>query len=244
VTGMLALAVGLLGLLVLRESRSADSIVDVDLLRRREFVFANALAFCFGFCFIGMFSFVPLYVHTSNGLSASETGVMLTPRALAMVSTSMAAALVLPRTGYRRPIFIGMWSQAAVLAVLALGIHDPQLGGLRLADFAWLTLVNAMLGLGFGSGNPSMQNAAIDLAPDRIPAVAGLRGLFSSLGGTVGVATITALTARASSIERGLELSFFAVAGLYMAGALLVLGIPELGSAARRVRVVVRVEAE
>ena len=228
VGGFLGISGAVLVTLLRREARSSDPIVDVDLLRRREFMFANALGFAFGFCFLGLFSFIPLYAQEAYELTASETGAMLTPRALAMVAASTCAALLLMRTGYRKPVVLSWCIQSALLFVLALRLEDPVIAGMELSSFVWLALVNGAFGLAFGIGNPAMSNAALDLAPDRIPAVAGLRGMFTSLGGTVGVAVITAVTARAESITQGLQLSFACVAVLFAGAGFLVFGIPEM----------------
>jgi predicted MFS family arabinose efflux permease len=229
-----AASVVFLALWVRREWRSAAPLVDLDLLRRREFAFANTLAFFQGAAFLGMFSFVPLYITETYDMSASEIGVLLTPRAVAMVVTAALASLLLRRTGYRKPVIIGQWGMALTLVVLARSLDDPVIAGIAFSSFAWLTLVNGALGFAFGIANPSLQNASLDLAPDRIPAVVALRGMFASLGGTVGVAAIAAATARASSVQEGLELSFIVVAVVFSAAALLIFGIPEMKRATPR----------
>lgn len=71
-----------------------------------------------------------------------------------------------------------------------------------------------------------MQNLALDLAPERIPAVSGLRAMFSSLGGAVSVPVVTTVTTSADSIERGLAVAFIGLASFALA-ALLVLGVPD-----------------
>jgi EmrB/QacA subfamily drug resistance transporter len=120
-----SLAIAITVLLVRRELRSADPIVDLDLLRRREFAFANALAFSFGACFLGMYSFLPLFIEREYGLSASSIAVLLTPRAFATMFVSGATALLLSRFGYRRPVVLGLWGMALTLVVFALARHEP-----------------------------------------------------------------------------------------------------------------------
>lgn len=218
-------------MLVRRELTAADPAIDVDLLRRREFLFANALALLFGAGVFGMFNVVPLYSQVGYGLTATESGALVTPRALAMVLTSMVAAALLPRTGYRRPIIAGMWGMAAIMILLSLGIRDPEIAGIRLSSFAWLTVLVALAGFAFGVMNPSLNNASLDLAPDRIPAVAGLRGMFMSLGGMVGVTLILLVAGRSQNPADGIQASFVGLAAVFALASVIAFGIPEMRKA-------------
>lgn len=217
-----------LGVLVHRELTATDPAIDLDLLKRREFLFANVLAFLFGAGVFGMFNIVPLYSQVAYSLTATESGALVTPRAIAMVATSMLAAVLLPKTGYRRPVIVGMWGMAGIMVLLALGIRDPIIVGLRVSSFVWLSALVAVAGVAFGFMNPSLNNASIDLSPDRIPAVAGMRGMFMSLGGTIGVTIILLVATRSGTPADGIQISFFGLAAVFAAASFLILGIPEM----------------
>ena len=216
------------GLLIRHARRVADPVIEVDLLRRREFLYANTLAFFYGAGIFGIFSVIPLYVATEYGMTASESGALLTPRAIAMVAGSALAALALPITGYRKPMIVGLFGMSIALVALSRGLHDPTIATIGFSSFVWLTVVLMFAGFSFGITNPSLSNASLDLAPDRIPSVAGLRGMFMSLGGTIGIAIIVLVTSRASSTAEGIELSFMGLAVMLAAITLLVFGIPEM----------------
>ena len=215
-------------MLVRREARIPHPAIDMTLLRRREFMFVNTLAFFFGAGIFGMFSMIPLYAQSGYGMTATETGALVTPRSIAMVSVSMLAALLLPYTGYRKPIIIGMLGTAAALFVISLGIEEPSIAGVQISNFVWLAFIVCCTGIAFGMLNPSLNNAALDLAPDRIPAIVGLRAMFMSLGGTVGVSLILLVVSRSGSTAAGLETAFTGMAIMLVGSAALVFGIPEM----------------
>jgi len=238
-----ALALFLVALIVLlrHESRTPSPVLDLDLIRRREFASANLLSLFFGAALFGMFSVLPLYAQSNYGMSASETGAMIVPRAALMAGVSMLAALALPFTGYRIPILTGLLGMAALLAVFSLGLEQPTILGIHFSDFAWMTTVTAATGLAFGFTNPSLNNASLDIAPDRIPTITGMRGMFMTLGGAIGLSVIVLIASRAETIAAGIEFSFLMLAVLLVLTTVLVFGIPEMprharASAARELR--------
>ena len=215
-------------MLVRREIRIPHPAVDIAFLRRREFLFVNTFTFFFGGGIFGMFSLMPLYAQSAYGMSATETGALVTPRGIAMVTVSMLASLVLPHTGYRKPMVTGLLLIGTSLFVIALGIREPSIAGVEISNFFWLTILVCCTGIAFAMMLPSLNNAALDLEPDRIPAITGLRAMFMSLGGTIGVSIILLVTSRSSSVTAGLETAFIGMAIMFVACIAFVPGIPEM----------------
>jgi hypothetical protein len=215
--------------LVRHEARTPLPVVDLDLLRRWEFASSNALAFCFGTAWIGVTSLIPLFVQSVYGMSASESGALIGPRSALMILASGLATWMSPFTGLRKPLAFGLVGTAVMIGLLGQGIHDPTLAGVRVDSFWWALLVIGAAGAFFGFANPSMNNAALELAPDRIAAIVGLRGMFSSLGGTVGIAVAVLIASRTETTGFGLQIAFTAFALILAASALFVLGVPEPG---------------
>ncbi|MEZ4554444.1 MAG: MFS transporter [Dehalococcoidia bacterium] len=220
------------GLLVRHELRTQAPLIDLDLLRRREFVAPNAISFFFGFCWIGAFSLLPLYVRTAYDLGPAASGALMAPRAGLMGLTSMAASMVILRTGYRKPIATGLFGLSLVLFLVSLGIHDPTILGVSIESFWWLFGVVIMGGFFFGMANPSLQNASMDIAPDRIASIAGLRGMFQTIGGTMGISISVLVASRAATTADGLQLAYRSYALIMLFVPLFVLAIAE--SARRR----------
>ncbi|MGE0228127.1 MAG: MFS transporter [Dehalococcoidia bacterium] len=220
-------------ILVLHEVRTPAPVVDLDLLRRWEFASSNALAFCFGIAWIGVTSLIPLFAQNVYEMSAGESGALIGPRSAVMVVASGLATWALPRTGLRKPLAFGLVGSALMIGLLGRGLHDPEILGLTISSFWWSLVVIGAAGAFFGFANPSMNNAALELAPDRIAAITGLRGMFSSLGGAIGIAIGVLIASRASDTGSGLQLAFMVFAVVLAASALFVLGVPEMGSAQR-----------
>jgi EmrB/QacA subfamily drug resistance transporter len=211
--------------LVRHELHCRDPLIDITLLRRREFAFLNALNFLYGACVFGMVSFVPLYAQEGYGFTASEAGLLLAPRAVAMMATSIGASMIILRTGFRRPIAVGLVMMAVSGLLLSIGPDLAERSGL--GDFAYLMVVVAMLGLGLGFAGPSANQAGLDLLPDQVAAITGLRGMFRALGGALGTAAIASIASRADTHAAGLEHSFAIIAVLALGSLVFLNGIPD-----------------
>ena len=227
-------AVGLLGgvtlawLLWQRERRAVHPVINLGLLRRREFVIINITAFFLGLGLTGGFSVLPLYAQTAYGMSPAESGALISPRSGAIALGALLGAALLFRLGYRRLVLAAVWGTGAFFALLALGLHDPTIAGVTIPSFAWVVFVTTSLGFTTGLANPVMANAGLDLAPDQIPAISGLRAMAQSLGAAVGTAILFMISARAGSTTAGgLEVAFAAVAVMYICLTFLALQLPE-----------------
>ena len=227
----LAIAVAFVALLYRREVRTPHPVVDMSLVLRREFVAINLLSFLIQIGHLGVFSVLPLYGEAAYGLSASETGALLGPRSVAQGLGGAMATLLLFRAGYRRLITTSLFGMGSALFLISLGMEDPSLLGLTIPSFIWVILLASCIGFSMGLNMPAMANAALDIAPDRIPEITGLRGTFGALGGIVGVTLVATIVSRASSTAGGIEFAFGMIAVVYVISSLLVLRIP---SAPRR----------
>jgi MFS family permease len=204
---------------------TANPLVDLRLLRRREFASVNVLNFLYGTGVFGMISFVPLYAQEAYGFSASKAGLLLTPRAIAMVLMSILGGLLVNRTGFRLPIVFGLTATTISAGLLSLGQHVAS--GAGLSDMLYLCLLVSLLGTGLGFAGPSANQAGLDLLPDQVAAVTGLRGMFRALGGAVATAAIGMISSRSSTPGEGLEHSFALLSGLAVLGLVFVSQIPD-----------------
>ncbi len=220
VVAMLIAAVVFGWAFIRRESRASSPLVDLELVRQRDFLTVNMLQFGYGATLFGAFSFLPLYAEEAYGFSPSEAGALLTPRAILVVLVSLATASLLPRIGLRRPIMAGLVITSVGLATLSIGIHDAAIGPLHLDNFVYLALVVMVMGAGVGITNPPANAAAIELAPQRLATIAGLRGMFRFMGGVLATPVIVLIVERSPTQTEGLELAFLLL-GIATAGLLL-----------------------
>ena len=219
------------------ELRASSPLIDLMLLRRREFAFMNALNFFYGAGIFGLFSFIPLYAQQGYGMSHTASGALLTPRAAAMTAASALISMYLPRTGYRKPILFGLALMVITLVLLSRGYHDVHVAGVVVPNFVYLSVLVGFTGIAFGISGPAANNAAIELAPDKIAAITGLRGMFRTLGGTLGTAVVVLIASRASSEVAGLQVAFMGLAVVNLVTMSLVFGTPDaVGERAAQVR--------
>jgi MFS family permease len=67
-----------------------------------------------------------------------------------------------------------------------------------ISAYAWLAIAAAITGCGMGLSVPASNNASLQLAPDQVAAIAGLRGMFRQSGSIIAVSVTTAIIARSS----------------------------------------------
>jgi EmrB/QacA subfamily drug resistance transporter len=171
--------------------RTEDPFIPLRLLHGRGFGVMNVINFLYGSAALGFGALVPLYATTRYGIGSLESGTLLAARAVGLIAVAGIAAMALRRTGYRWPMIVGFVVTAAGLLAMA---SAPV--GLR--PYAWLALGAAVTGFGMGIATPASNNASLQLAPEHVAAVAGLRGMFRQAGQITAVSVTTAILARAS----------------------------------------------
>jgi MFS family permease len=185
-----------LGWLFVRHSRrDAAPFVPYRLLRGRGFGVMNLINYLYGAAALGFAGLVPLYATERYGISSLGAGTLLTARAVGMIGIAGAAVLALRRTGYRWPMAAGFVVLAGGL--VAMAVRAP------ISPYAWLAIGAALTGLGMGLSVPAANNASLQLAPDQVAAVAGLRGMFRQSGAITAVSVTTALIGRSGSPAAG-----------------------------------------
>jgi EmrB/QacA subfamily drug resistance transporter len=198
VLGPLAISWAVGGLFVRRMKSASHPIIPLTLFHARGFMVMNIVNTIFGACVLGVGSLIPFYAQVRFHISVLRSSTLLTARAVGMIVVSGIAAVLLRRTGYRKPIAVGFGLIAAGFVALAFrpGSIDP---------YWWLVAVTAISGIGFGFATPAANNALLALAPEDVSAVTGMRGLFRQSGGIISTSIIAAFVAR--SADQGLALA-------------------------------------
>lgn len=199
--------VGLIGLAIFvwYEGHTSDPMIELRLLKERAFFAANLYNFLYGGLVFGFFSFIPLYAMTKYGMSATDAGFILTPRAIAMIALSAVSSFLLIKIGYRAPMIVGVILISIGLYFFAMDWSHPTLFGHPVSVVVFLSLLLTITGLGIGIGGPAANNAAIDLMPEAVARITGLRGMFRTTGGVLGTAAIVLILAHYKDQAQGLE---------------------------------------
>jgi EmrB/QacA subfamily drug resistance transporter len=171
---------------LLQQRRAPQPILPPQLLRRPAFVVINGINLLYGAAAFGIFTLVPLYAQLAYGLSPLAAGSLLSVRAVGMAVLSVISSLLLRRVGYRAPMVLGFLVLAAGLFLIWLPSPLPR-------PFTWLGLSALVCGVGVGIAGPPSNNAAVQLMPDQVAAISGLRAMFRQTGGIIAI-TLTAVT--------------------------------------------------
>jgi MFS family permease len=222
-----AIGLALLVLFWRHESRTIDPLIDLELLKSRPFLAANAYGVIFGAVFFGFFSFMPYYATVAYGLTASESGAILTPRSIATAAISTFTSVFLIRYGYRFPMIAGAVLMALSLFLLGLGLKDVVILGIVVPNLILLAAIVVMSGFGIGISGPASQNAALDIVPEKLAIVAGLRGMIMSTGGIFGIAAITLALSQFEDQAQGVEVILTALGFIVLVCVPLVFFVPD-----------------
>lgn len=170
---------------------TATPLIEIDLLKRPAFVAANIYNTIYGLGTFGVFAFMPYYIIVEYNMSPRDVGIALTPRLVLIMVSSILVSFLLPKIGYRKPMILGPLLVGASLILLALALHDVTIFGLDIPDMWTLAFILTFGGIGMGIANPASNNAALDLVPEKIASITGLRGTIRGAGGVLGIALVT-----------------------------------------------------
>jgi MFS family permease len=185
-----------------REQRAPEPVIDMELLRKKPFLAANIYNIIYGFTALGVFSLVPLYAVSVYKLGIFESGLILTSRSVCIIIASSITSVALVKWGYRKPILIGTILCAIGLALLSFRFNEFALAGLHIGSIPLLLIILGLCGIGHGICTPAASNACIELMPEKVATITGLRGMFRQLGAVFGVAISTVIINTISSAQQ------------------------------------------
>jgi len=194
------------GLFARNTRRSATPFIPPKLLHGSGFGVMNVINFLYGSAAFGFAALVPLYATQRFGIRSLESGTLLSARAIGIIAASTVATMLLRRTGYRWPMAVGF-------SVTAGGLLAMAASPVGLSPYTWLAFAAALTGLGMGVASPATNNASLQLAPEHVAAIAGLRGMFRQAGSITAVSVTTAILARSAhpGLTQGHIFAVFAV---------------------------------
>ena len=187
VVGLLAGSAVTVALWVQVETRAEEPILPLELFRNPIFTVVIASIFLGGVVILAYAILIPLFMQGVQGVSATNSGLVLIPLTMGMVASSIIGGQILSKTGRYRYMAI------AGLAIILLG---SVLMARMTAESARPEAIRNMVivGLGLGLNMPVFIVAVQNAVPDRQLGVATAALQFSrSIGGTMGVAILGSL---------------------------------------------------
>jgi EmrB/QacA subfamily drug resistance transporter len=189
VMGLLALAVVMLVAFVVVEARVEHPIVPLELFKNSTFTVSMIVSFLTAFGMFGSILFTPLVFQGVLGISATNSGALITPMMFGLIGASTVTGFVMLRIKYYRflgtlgvsVMIFGMW----LLSQIVPGTPEWRV----VADLI-------VVGLGLGMTFPLYLTAIQTALPKQYLGVATSQIQFwRNLGGTVGSAILGAVLA-------------------------------------------------
>jgi EmrB/QacA subfamily drug resistance transporter len=182
------IAAGGLSAFVAVETRMHDSaLIPTRMFRARPIWVGICASLVVGMAMFGGIMILPLYMQIVHGATPMESGFLMLPMVVGMMSASIISGQVISRTGHIRgfPIF---GSGLAALAMLLLSRIT--------ADTNLVLVMGLMLLLGYGLGNcmqPLLLILQSAVPPRDIGVATASATFFRQIGGTIGVAVFITL---------------------------------------------------
>ena len=189
--GLFVAAGALLVAFILQERHHPEAIFPPHVFRNREFVLCNITVFLLGAAGFGAIQYLPTFVQTALGASATASGLVTTPQSIALLVSSIIGGQLLARTGRYRKMLIG----GGILILTATIL----LSTLTANTSPWaIAVYMAIYGLGFGFVMPLMSVIIQNAVSHQYMGVAtSARQFFMQIGNVLGAAVFGVVLASA-----------------------------------------------
>lgn len=163
----------------LAERRAAEPIIPTRFFGSRVFVATSVISLLMTMGMFGVMLFLPVYVQGVMGMSAQNSGAVMTPMMLSFIVGALISGQIMTRTGQYQVLAV----VGGALMVVGLFLLT-RLG----AGAAWVTVVRDMLimGVGIGSLMPILSLAVQNAFPyHEMGTVTATQQFLTSLGGVI-----------------------------------------------------------
>jgi EmrB/QacA subfamily drug resistance transporter len=182
VASLLGVATIMVGVFLFVESKAADPMIPLGLFRHPVIAVCSVCVFVLGMGMFGVIMYLPLFMQGVLGVSATQSGNLLTPLMMGAVVGSFASGQAVSRTGKYKAVAVAGSVLVAVGMILFARMD---------ADTArsYVAFGMVIAGLGMGLVQPTYTIAVQNVAPRRqMGAATSSTIFFRSIGSTVGVA--------------------------------------------------------
>jgi EmrB/QacA subfamily drug resistance transporter len=194
ILGLLALfALGFIAF-ILVERGAAEPVMPLGLFKIRAFSVTTIAAFLMGMSFMGIITYLPLYLQLGLGVPATESGVAILPMMAGLILSSGGAGRMVSKTGHYKRYMVG-GALCLIVGIILMAILGE---GATVGQVAWRMFI---VGLGLGPAQSLFSTVAQNSAPQsQMGVVTSASQFFRQIGSTVGTALFGALlTARLAS---------------------------------------------
>lgn len=177
------------------ETRAAEPILPLSLFRLNVFWVTSVVGFIAGAAMFGTITFLPVYLQIARGATPTESGLMLIPMTLGILTASTFSGQYMRRTG-RYGILPRIGTALLTLGMLLL----TQIEADSPALYVFASI--ATVGLGMGCIFPVVTTSVQNAVPRPQLGTATASGImFRQVGGALAVAVFGALFAAGLGME-------------------------------------------
>lgn len=202
----LAIAAASLIAFIVTEKRVRNPVLSLSLFKNKVFVVSVMATFLTAMGMFGAIIYIPIFAQGIIGVSATNSGLILTPMMISLVVASAISGIIITRTGkYKVLAIVGT-------AITVLGLYFFSWININTSNIE-LVLHMIILGIGLGVTMPiftvTVQSA---FGKERLGEVTAGSQLFRSIGGTVGTAILGGImNSRLATEMQGLQHEPFVV---------------------------------
>ncbi|MBP0723965.1 MFS transporter [Bacillus sp. RG28] len=186
IIGLFALAlVGIVSFVIV-ESKAKEPILPMHLFKNRTFVTLSLVGFFMTIGMFGAITFVPFFMQGIIGVSATQSGTIMTPMMVTMIITSIIGGRIVFKIGIKPQIMTGMFIMACGIFLLStLDLHSS-----KLVATSYMAVIGAGLGLVMPTITLALQQS---FSKEMLGVVTSSSQFFRSIGGTFGVTVLGAV---------------------------------------------------
>lgn len=174
---------------VIWELRQRDPVVDLSLLKDRNFAVAGFLMFMVGVVLLGSTVLIPQYLQLVMNYSATQAGMVLSPGGLLVMAMLPFVGMALGKIEARWIIAIGLVTTS--LALFHMTTFDAQM------SYSYAVWARCFQAVGLACLFVPINTAAYAFVPrNKNNAASGLVNLARNIGGSVGISIVTTILDR------------------------------------------------
>jgi DHA2 family multidrug resistance protein len=200
ITSFLVIAVVAIAVAIWWEWRHHDPVVELTLLRDRNFALACIYYFLFGVGLFGSTVLIPEILQTLFGYTATDAGLVLGPGAAVVTIMAPVVVRILPRLGAKR-----LLGASFTIAALSMFYYS---GLTSQTDYSHFALARVFQGFGYAFMIvPVTQLAYSYLAKNKNNKGSSLMNLCRNWGGSFGIAFVTTMLERRTQYHQSVLVS-------------------------------------
>lgn len=172
------------------ETRTANPLIDMRMMRQPLMLTTNTVALLFGGAMIAAFTFLPQFLETPAsagygfGASVTTAGLLILPMLVAMAAGGLVSGPIHRTVGFKAQLVTG----SALISAACAGF-----GLLNTAPWQ-LAAAGAVFGLGLGIAYAALTSLIVQGAdPAQTGIATGMNTNIRTIGGSIGIAVVAAI---------------------------------------------------